>query len=98
MNEQDLKDIHELSHNNKELVGRSQLVGCFYCGEIFSTKDIEEWWDEGKTAVCPHCGIDSVLPDTMKPTLTIELLHEMYDYWFGCTSSLGNIVNLKRSW
>jgi hypothetical protein len=29
---------------------------------VFDVREIEEWIDGGQTALCPHCGIDSVLP------------------------------------
>jgi hypothetical protein len=44
---------------------------------------IEEWIDEGTTALCPRCGVDSVLPDNVpRAPLTVELLQEMHAYWF----------------
>ena len=38
---------------------------------------------EGQTALCPHCGIDSVLPDvTYGFTLNKKLLSAMCERWF----------------
>jgi hypothetical protein len=52
--------------------------------------DIEEWIEEpsdcprglGKTALCPNCGIDAVLPDTIELSLTPELLKAMHEKYF----------------
>lgn len=38
---------------------------------------------EGQTALCPHCGIDSVIPDrTYGFRLTKELLKALCERWF----------------
>jgi hypothetical protein len=33
-----------------------------HCVIVFDVEEIEEWIDGGQTALCPHRGIDSVLP------------------------------------
>jgi hypothetical protein len=38
------------------------------------------WIDNGHTALCPHCGIDSVLPDTVP--LEAAFLEAMRKHWF----------------
>lgn len=40
----------------------SQFVGCFYCCKTYAPSEIIEWVDSQKTAICPKCGIDSVVP------------------------------------
>jgi NAD-dependent SIR2 family protein deacetylase len=61
----------------------SDLAGCFHCKEVFSTKEINEWIKEkiGETAVCPKCGIDSVLSCKF-PISDKIFLKEMCKYWF----------------
>jgi hypothetical protein len=39
----------------------SERCGCFFCFRIFATTDIKTWVDSDQTALCPHCGIDSVI-------------------------------------
>jgi len=42
--------------------------------------DADEW---GQTAVCPRCGIDAVLPDSVPGApLTLTLLSDMQAFWF----------------
>lgn len=48
---------------NKEEIKLSKKCGCFFCLYIFNPSEIEDWCDKGETALCPKCGIDSVLGD-----------------------------------
>jgi hypothetical protein len=70
-----------LSFKNKENLKKSKTCGCYYCGAIYSPKQIKEYCDRGRTAICPFCGIDSVLP-SCEVELTKELLEEGYKRWF----------------
>lgn len=84
----DLRSIHEHCHWNREVLSSSASCGCFYCLAIFSPSEIKEWIPElrdgelvkGVTALCPHCGIDSVLPDSVP--LSDDLLGAMKMHWF----------------
>lgn len=61
--------------------------GCFYCKSIYSASEVKEWCDNDgrgdKTALCPKCGIDSVLGDTTFVELIPELLELMNMLFFG---------------
>ena len=48
----------------------------------FSSKKITEWWDDDNTAVCPHCGIDSIIGESSGFKITEMLLSEMHKRWF----------------
>ena len=73
---------HALCTNNRDALKKSDRCGCFYCGRIYDPKEIKDWTDNGKTALCRHCGIDSVIPETDEYPLTPEFLKKMRDYWF----------------
>jgi hypothetical protein len=65
----------------------SELFGCFHCLETFPPLKIEEWVDEdeneiGQTALCPYCGIDSVIGSKSVVPLTEEFLGTMNQVWF----------------
>ena len=80
-----LKAAHKSSIFNKSALKRSKLCGCFYCLSIFPPKEIKNWIKEEKgepTAHCPHCYIDSVIPESEEYPLTKEFLTAMYNYWF----------------
>ncbi len=78
----DVKAAHGLCTNNIKALKNSDRCGCFYCKSIYDPKEITDWVDSGKTALCPHCGIDSVIYDTEKYPLTTAFLRKMHDYWF----------------
>ncbi|MCZ8537225.1 cytoplasmic protein [Paenisporosarcina quisquiliarum] len=60
----------------------SQLCGCFYCLQTFPPSKIEEWVDNEQTALCPECGIDSVIGDKSNYPITKEFLQGMNKIWF----------------
>jgi len=76
-------EAHEHSANHREEVESSETCGCFYCAQTYPTGNILDWTDGGETALCPYCGIDSVIGDKSGVPLTKEFLTEMYDVWFG---------------
>jgi len=80
----DVDRIHALSYENEQAVLSSQKCGCFYCRKVFDRNSIIEWVDDcnARTALCPHCGVDAVLPDSTVE-LSDELLIRMYERWFG---------------
>lgn len=78
---------HQYSSNHREQIEESELCGCFYCLETFKPSKIEEWVDEdenefGQTALCPICGVDSVIGDKSGVPLTKEFLGGMNQVWF----------------
>ena len=79
-----LVEAHRFSSNNKEMLKKDDKCGCFYCLNIFSPSDIEEWLDcdIGHTALCPYCGIDSVIGESSGYPITKEFLKKMQDRWF----------------
>ena len=66
---------------NKKQVLASQTCRCANCLATFSGAEVTEFTDKGKTAVCPKCGVDAVLPDCVEG-LDDQLLQEIHDYWF----------------
>ncbi|MEI0559354.1 cytoplasmic protein [Brachyspira intermedia] len=63
---------------------KEDVCGCFYCVSIFSPKLITDWIEDENdlTAICPYCGIDSVIPNYSDYQLNKELLKEMREYFF----------------
>jgi hypothetical protein len=82
----ELKVIYSHSIRNEESILKSNLCGCFHCICIFPATDIKlsEMMvekDGVKTAICPICGIDSVLGDA-SVEITAEILEAMNEYYF----------------
>lgn len=71
---------HSMCNKNKELLKVVEKGACFSCENIFDTKDIKEWTDSGQTAICPKCGVDSVVP--VDDTFSKQKLHEMHQIYF----------------
>ena len=79
-----LKNSHKGSFKNKKELLDSKICGCFYCEKTFSKKEIIEWiveTDNNETAMCPNCGIDSVLSEKY-PISDKIFLSEMNKIWF----------------
>ena len=81
MNIEKIISLHKECTYNKDELMRIESLGmdcsCFYCGKRFNPKEIKEWTDEGQTALCPYCGVDSVIPNP-----TEENLKELHKYYF----------------
>lgn len=80
---QDVIEAHKHSSRHREKLEKDGNCGCFYCLEIFHPNDIESWADDDDTAICPHCGIDSVIGESSGFDLNIDFLGRMKEYWFG---------------
>jgi hypothetical protein len=81
----DVREAHKHCNLNRAAVEASTWCGCFYCYAIFSPTEICEWIDQdsgSQTALCPRCGIDSVLADQSGYPITKEFMATMYSYWF----------------
>jgi hypothetical protein len=70
------------SSYNRLTFGKSELCGCFYCLEVFPSSEITDWTDNGDTALCPNCGIDSVIGSGSGYPIQREFLSKMHDHWF----------------
>jgi len=78
-----LKSSHIYSRLNRTNILQSKICGCFYCITTFQPSDVMEWTDNDQTAICPNCGIDSVIGDKSNyPVVDIEFLNEMKSFWF----------------
>jgi hypothetical protein len=82
----ELNAFYSHSIRNEESINNSDFCGCFHCISIFPVADvklsdliIEK--DGHRTAICPICGIDSVLGDSTVE-ITAELLEAMNEHYF----------------
>lgn len=88
ISEDDVIAAHSFSNNHWKQLEKDKRCGCFYCFAIFDPVEIEEWivednpCDSQGTAICPYCGIDSVIGESSGFPLTEEFLKKMRDYWF----------------
>ena len=82
LNEKIMNSLHKESSYHRENIESSKKCVCFYCLESFNPSEIKEWIDKGQTALCPRCGIDSVLGDKTEWPLTNKIIKDMQKYWF----------------
>ena len=68
-------------HNRRALSG-AQICGCYYCLGEFDADQIAEWVDDNDTALCPRCGIDTVIGFETGGA-DKELLLQMHEQGFG---------------
>jgi len=73
---------HLWSSYHREIIRDSKVCGCFQCLELFPPSEIAEWTDDDDTALCPKCGIDSVIGSVSGYPIEREFLMKMRDHWF----------------
>ncbi len=64
---------------NRDQICAAAYCGCFYCEQIFDRETIRDWTDDDQTALCPHCGVDSVLANITDA----DTLKSLHHYQFG---------------
>jgi sugar/nucleoside kinase (ribokinase family) len=75
------------SFENWISVMNSKTCGCYCCGSIFPASRItdNDWTLDanGRTVLCPECGVDAVLGDASGIPIQEDVLKELHDRWFG---------------
>lgn len=98
MKKKDIIAAHAHCANHRDQVLASESCGCFYCLAIYPPSEIADWIDVkddkvdltevGETALCPKCGIDSVIGSASGFPITEEFLKQMNEYWFQGTMTV----------
>lgn len=71
------REIIKQSYKNINSIVKSNQCGCYNCTKTFTPDMIGEYIDNGQTAVCPYCGIDSVLGSSMGYDLNLNFLTKL---------------------
>ena len=85
----DAYQAHAYSSNHKPELEKDDICGCFSCQSIFKPSELAEWivadnpCDKRGTAVCPYCGIDSVIGRSSGYPITQDFLSAMNRIGFG---------------
>lgn len=80
--ESQMKRLHAYASHNKELIEKSDRCYCFYCNANMGSGEIEKYLDKEETALCPKCGVDSIIPDSIDEQIDENIISELHDYWF----------------
>jgi hypothetical protein len=78
-----LRVAHKKCRRHRAEIEQSRKCGCFYCTRIFDAVQITDWIDTRQSALCPFCGIDSVIGDNSGFEITKDFLEQMHEAWFG---------------
>lgn len=78
----DVVRAHVCCSCNREYLEKVNKCGCFYCLKVFNPKEIKTWCNGGETAVCPYCGIDSIIYDNKFYPVETWFLEKMKKHWF----------------
>jgi NAD-dependent SIR2 family protein deacetylase len=76
-----LQRLYEHSRLNRQFMVPGSTCRCFHCLRTFEAEQINRWTDDGETAVCPCCGVDSVLSGSADH-LTDELIRGLQANYF----------------
>ena len=78
-----VEEIDEINYPGyKELIKESEYCYCFYCKKQFESKEVVKYLEGENTALCPHCGIDAIIPNNVDEPIDNELIEGMNKYWF----------------
>ena len=80
--EEQLKRLHTYSSHNRNLVLMANRCCCFCCQRSMDSREIQHYTNNGQTALCPKCGIDSIIPDSVGESIDQATIAEMHEYWF----------------
>lgn len=103
--EQYIKWARTLSSHNSHLLNDGRKCVCYYCKRVYSSSEIEEFFTKsslkGDTAICPHCDIDSVIPDgcglDIYDSDLIDILHDRaFASDIGYSSSLMDVLEIVK--
>jgi len=72
-----LDKVSQAAYNNINDLEKVDECGCYHCIRTFSVEEVVEFTDQGTTALCPYCGMDSVLPGTVNKVF-LEKAYSMY--------------------
>lgn len=71
------------TYKNREILKKSEKCACYYCLSEFNQDEIKEFVDDSETALCPNCGIYSVIGSIQVTDLNLETkkMHINYFCW-----------------
>lgn len=79
----ELVALREQSFKNQVKVLQAKECCCFDCAKFFASSEVVGWIDDGdqKTAMCPHCGFDTVIPIDPNNPISEELLKAIQEVY-----------------
>lgn len=75
------EDAHKHASQHRVELEASPTAACFTCFKRFPTASIKAWIDANQTALCPACGLDSVLGSASLVPLDDKFLRRMHTHF-----------------
>lgn len=81
-------DVNELivaryhARKHRDEILSIEICGCFFCLEKFKSDEIKLLIDNQQCAMCPKCGIDSVIGSSYGYQITDDFLFDIHNHWF----------------
>lgn len=86
----------QLSFKNRDILKKYNKCSCFFCLKTFNTSKINEYIDENQTALCPFCGIDSVVCFKDGSLPSKEKLNEWHKHSFSASVLSPFEININK--
>lgn len=79
-------DAFKRASRHRAALEASGKCACFFCFKRFPTGEIRSWVDAQQTALCPHCGLDSVLDGGEGHRIDDTFLRKMHQHHYAFRS------------
>ena len=78
------KLYHSHTIRNREEINLSEYCHCICCTKSYPSPIVINFIKDGdgETALCPYCGIDSIIGDSCGLEINQEILTELNKRWF----------------
>jgi hypothetical protein len=78
---------HKHASKHRVEIDASTRCACFFCFRTFPRAAIKAWIDAEQTALCPSCGVDSVIGSAANVRLDDGFLRGMHAHFFAATKT-----------
>jgi len=75
-------EAHKHASRHRVELEASVRCGCFFCFRTFPPTSIKAWIDARQTALCPECGVDSVIGSASAQRIDDAFLRQMHGQFF----------------
>ena len=87
LSDEELHEIHTHCTANRKEVEASSRCACFYCQEVYCASEVYDFivepsLDFKETALCPRCGVDTVIGDATGIPFYKELMEKLHQHYF----------------
>ena len=84
LTKEDSKLYHSHTLRNQQEIALSEYCHCISCCKSYPSSIVMDFIKDGdgETALCPYCGIDSVIGDACGLVIDQEILTALNNRWF----------------